>query len=60
MNREALDAMAARASLRFSEPREKGETGEERAMRRYGKGGAGEGRDGRTVCVLAFLVAFGA
>jgi len=52
--------MAARASLRFSEPREKGETGEERAMRRYGKGGAGEGRDGRTVCVLAFLVAFGA
>ena len=56
MNREALDAMAARASLRFSEPRESGgETGEERATRRYGKGE----RKGGTDCVLAFLLALG-
>jgi len=56
MNREALDAMAARASLRFSEPRE----GKQRRMSRRGdgpgasRGRGGEGRGG-TEYVLAFF-----
>jgi hypothetical protein len=53
MNREALDAMAARASPRFSEPR----VGEKRE-RSGGGDGTGE-EEGRTPFSLAFLVAFG-
>ena len=50
MNREALDAMAARVSLRFSEPRE----GEKRER------GAGEETvlEGGTESVLAFFGGF--
>ena len=40
MNREALDAMAARVSLRFSEPRE----GEKLERSGRGDGPGGEGR----------------